>query len=208
MSHRQVYRSLLAALGILGVSLQIAQDGWSMLLYYTVLSNILVFSFLIYLVKAEQDKADLTATGLVRIKGGVTMAITITFVIYHFLLAPLAKAEDFWNIRNFLVHYIVPIGMIMDTLVWDKKRSYRLIDPILWSVTPLAYCLLALFNGLVTKLPVPGAVDSPFPYFFINVSKYGWLTVLQNSLGIFIGYVLVGYLLVISKYFLGKKQSN
>lgn len=205
MSARQIYRSFLALLGILGVSLQIAQDGWGMLLYYTVLSNMLVFSFLLYLVKAESQEQNLDQAGLVRLKGGVTMAITITFVIYHFLLAPIAKPEDFWNIRNFLVHYIVPIGLILDTLILDKKNSYRLLDPLAWTSTPLIYCVLALFNGLVTKLPVPGAIDSPFPYFFINLNKYGWLGVLQNSLGIFIGYVIFGYGLLLLKKVIGKK---
>lgn len=204
MSSRQIYRSLLAALGILGVGLQISQDGWGMLLYYTVLSNILIFSFLIYLVHLENQGHNVNQRGLLRIKGGVTMAITITFVIYHFLLAPLAKPEDFWNIRNFLVHYIVPIGMILDTLILDQKKSYHLLDPLGWTLTPLLYSLFAIFNGLVTKLPVPGAVDSPFPYFFINITKYGWLAVLQNSVGIFIGYVIFGYILFLLKQFIGK----
>ncbi|MGT2926172.1 Pr6Pr family membrane protein [Streptococcus cuniculipharyngis] len=208
MSKRLVYWALIASLGIFGVSLQIAEDGWGMLLYYTVLSNMLVLSFLIFLCLNEKENPLNQDKQLLRIKGGVTMAITITFVIYHFLLAPLAKPEDFWNVRNFLVHYIVPIALILDTLLIDTRKVYRWSDPFSWSLTPLFYSLFAIFNGLVTKLPVPGATDSPFPYFFINVGKYGWPTVLQNSLGIFIGYVLVGYLLVISKYFLGKKQSN
>ncbi|TWT16768.1 Pr6Pr family membrane protein [Streptococcus sp. sy010] len=205
MSHRQRYRSLLAALGILGVSLQIAKDGWGMLLYYTVLSNILVFSFLIFIVLLESKRHTLNQDRLLRIKGGVTMAITITFVIYHFLLAPLVKPEDFWNIRNFLVHYIIPIGMILDTLILDKKNSYRIFDPFRWTIVPLLYSFFALFNGLVTKLPIPGATDSPFPYFFINVSKYGWTSVLTNSLAIFIGYLLFGYGLLLLKKFIGKK---
>lgn len=207
MSKTQLYRLCLAGLGMLGVGMQIAQDGLGMLLYYTVLSNILVFSFLLYLVKWEQEHGNINQDHqLLRIKGGVTMAITITFLIYHFLLAPIAKPQDFWNVRNFLVHYIVPIGLILDTIILDRKKVYRLLNPLAWTVTPLIYCFFSLFNGLVTKLPVPGAVDSPFPYFFINVTKYGWPAVLQNSLGIFIGYVLVGYLLFLIKNNIGSTK--
>ena len=58
---------------------------------------------------------------------------------------------------------------------------------------PLIYLAFALFNGLVIKWPIPGAKDSPFAYFFLNIPKYGWLYVLQWSLKIFIGYLLAGY---------------
>ena len=44
MTISRFYRILLALCGFVGVSIQIYDDGWGMLLYYTVLSNILVFS--------------------------------------------------------------------------------------------------------------------------------------------------------------------
>ena len=44
MTISRFYRILLALCGLVGVSIQIHDDGWGMLLYYTVLSNILVFS--------------------------------------------------------------------------------------------------------------------------------------------------------------------
>ncbi|MBM7643771.1 Pr6Pr family membrane protein [Streptococcus loxodontisalivarius] len=206
MSKTQLYRLLVAILGIIGVSMQIYQDGWGMLLYYTVLSNILVFSFMLYLVYFERKNGPINAfTGLLRTKAGVTMAITITHVIYHFMLAPLVEPQEFWNVRNFLVHYIVPIAMILDTLFLDKKAVYRWFDPLLWTSVPLIYFGFALLNGMVIKLPIPGAVDSPFAYFFINVYKYGWANVLTNTLVISIAYILVGYLLFLLKRFIGKR---
>ena len=50
MTISRFYRILLALCGLVGVSIQILDDGWGMLLYYTVLSNILVFSSLIFFI--------------------------------------------------------------------------------------------------------------------------------------------------------------
>ena len=50
MTISRFYRILLALCGLVGGSIQIHDDGWGMLLYYTVLSNILVFSSLIFFI--------------------------------------------------------------------------------------------------------------------------------------------------------------
>lgn len=205
MSQSQSYRLSLALLGSLGVTLQLVKDGWGMLLYYTVLSNILVTAFLFYLVWWEKQHGSINQNqALLRVKGAVTLSITITFVIYHFLLAPLVKPEDFWNIRNFLVHYIVPIGFILDSLFLDRVKTYRWTDPLTWTLLPLIYSIFAIFNGLVTQFPIPGAVDSPYPYFFLNLNTQGVTGVLANTAGIAVGYILVSYLFLLIKRFVGK----
>ena len=50
-----------------------------------------------------------------------------------------------------------------DTLVIDKAKQYRKLDPFLWTLIPLAYMLFALLNGLVLKWPIPGAKIVPLP---------------------------------------------
>lgn len=206
MTISRFYRILLALCGLVGVSIQIHDYGWGMLLYYTVLSNILVFSSLIFFIIYDFNKGDATTNiKLLRYKGGVTMAILITGVIYHFLLAPITKPEDFWTVRNLLVHYIVPWGLVLDTLVFDARKAYRLREPLYWSLAPLAYFAFALLNGLVLKLPIPHAKNSPFAYFFINVNKLGWNKVLLNVLLISAGYIAVGYLIYFLKRFIGRE---
>ena len=60
-------------------------------------------------------------------KGGVTMSIMITCVIYHFLLAPIAT--NFYTLENFLCHYIVPLWFLADTLFFDKQGQYQDLGP-------------------------------------------------------------------------------
>ena len=208
MSISRGYRILLTLAGLIGVSTQIIQDGWGMLLYYTVLSNLLVIASLLYFLVYDFRGNELSDNPrLLRFKGGVTMAILITGVIYHVLLAPIAEPEKFWTLRNFLVHYIVPWSMVLDTLIFDTKKVYRLIDPLWWTLVPLAYFAFALLNGFILKLPIPGAKDSPFAYFFINVTKYGWNKVMIYVLCISLGYIVVGYVLYLLKRFIGTKQA-
>ena len=209
MSISRGYRILLTLAGLIGVSTQIIQDGWGMLLYYTVLSNLLVIASLLYFLVYDFRGNELSDNPrLLRFKGGVTMAILITGVIYHVLLAPIAEPEKFWTLRSFLVHYIVPWSMVLDTLIFDTKKVYRLIDPLWWTLVPLAYFAFALLNGLILKLPIPGAKDSPFAYFFINVTKYGWNKVMVYVLCISLGYIVVGYLLYLLKRFIGPNQAS
>ncbi|MBF0777777.1 Pr6Pr family membrane protein [Streptococcus cuniculi] len=190
-------RCLLAVLAIIGTTLEIVKYGIGMLLYYTVQSNLLVSLFATYMVYALYQGKDLQSRGFLRLKAAVTMSIMITCVIYHFMLAPLAT--DFWRVENLLCHYIVPLYFLLDTLFIDRQRQYKWFDPIWWTALPVAYLAFALVNGLIIKLPIPDAKDSPFAYFFLNVPKYGWKYVLTYAATIFVAYLLAGYGLFLVK---------
>ena len=172
-----IYRIILFILAFLGVYLEITKYGVGMLMYYTVLSNLLVLLFtgyLVYLMTRPDDAWK--APKILRIKGGVTMSIMITCVVYHLLLAPIAT--DFYRLENFLCHYIVPLAFLLDTVIFDKSRQYRWFDPISWTSVPLVYMAFALFNGFFLK---------------IDVFKKGWPYVIQMCLIIFAAYLVFGF---------------
>ncbi|MDW8750289.1 Pr6Pr family membrane protein [Streptococcus suis] len=186
-------RCLLAVLAITGTVLEIVKYGIGMLMYYTVLSNLLVSVFAVYMVYAMYKGHDLQSAKLLRIKAAVTMSIMITCVVYHFMLAPLA--DDFWRVENMLCHYIVPIYFLLDTLLVDRQQQYKWFDPIWWTLLPILYMMFGLVNGLFIKIPIPDAKDSPFAYFFLNVPKYGWNFVLTYAGTIFVAYLFSGFIL-------------
>jgi len=182
-----------------GVYLEITKrGGLGMLLYYTVLSNLLVVIFTGYLLlKMRREGDHWQSSSLLRLKGGVTMSIMITCVIYHFMLAPLTT--DFYRLENFLCHYIVPLWFLADTIIFDKNRQYKWFDPMLWTSLPLLYMIFAILNGFVLKMAVPNAKDSPFPYFFLNAPKHGWGFVFKWAVTIFVAYMISGYLFYLVK---------
>ncbi|HFU4000050.1 TPA: Pr6Pr family membrane protein [Streptococcus suis] len=186
-------RCLLAVLAITGTALEIIKYGIGMLMYYTVLSNLLVSVFSVYMVYAMYKGLDLQSAKFLRIKVAVTMSIMITCVVYHFMLAPIA--EDFWRVENMLCHYIVPVYFLLDTLLVDQQGQYKWFDPIWWTILPVLYMIFGLVNGLFIKIPIPDAKDSPFAYFFLNVPKYGWPYVLTYAGTIFVAYLICGFIL-------------
>lgn len=186
-------RCLLTVLAITGTALEIIKYGIGMLMYYTVLSNLLVSVFAVCMVYAMQKGLDLQSAKFLRIKAAVTMSIMITCVVYHFMLAPIA--EDFWRVENMLCHYIVPVYFLLDTLLVDRQGQYKWFDPIWWTILPVLYMIFGLVNGLFIKIPIPDAKDSPFAYFFLNVPKYGWAYVLTYAGTIFVAYLICGFIL-------------
>ncbi|MGR5846642.1 Pr6Pr family membrane protein [Streptococcus pneumoniae] len=192
-------RSFMFLVAFTGVYLEITKrGGLGMLLYYTVLSNLFVVIFTGYLLlKMRREGDHWQSSSLLRLKGGVTMSIMITCVIYHFMLAPLTT--DFYRLENFLCHYIVPLWFLVDTILFDKSRQYKWFDPIVWTVLPLLYMGFAILNGFVLKMDVPNAKDSPFPYFFLNANKYGWGFVFRWAAIIFVAYMVSGYLFYLVK---------
>ncbi|WP_267247199.1 Pr6Pr family membrane protein [Streptococcus sp. Marseille-Q5986] len=191
-------RVLLFLAAFTGVYLEITKHGgFGMLLYYTVLSNLLVTIFTGYLLRVMSCSGEnWQSPTLLRLKGSVTMSIMITCVIYHFMLAPIAT--DFYRVENFLCHYIVPLWFFADTLFFDKQGQYKIWDPVLWTILPLVYMVFALFNGLVLKLNIPNSKDNPFPYFFLNVNK-GWDVVIRWCLIIFAAYMVAGFIFYLIK---------
>ena len=192
-------RSFMFLAAFTGIYLEITKHGgFGMLLYYTVLSNLLVMIFTGYLLwKMRREGDHWQSSSLLRLKGGITMSIMITCVIYHFMLAPLTK--DFYRLENFLCHYIVPLWFLVDTIIFDKSRQYKCFDPIVWTVLPLLYMGFAILNGFVLKMDVPNAKDSPFPYFFLNATKHGWGFVFRWAATIFVAYMVSGYLFYLVK---------
>ena len=92
-------RMILFMLGFTGVYLEITKHGGlGMLMYYTVLSNLLVLLFIAYLIFRMWTDNNWESSKLLRVKGGVTMCIMITCVVYHLLLAPIAT--DFYRLEN------------------------------------------------------------------------------------------------------------
>ena len=157
--------------------------------YFTYQSNILVIVYFILDIFNIIKKKE---TFYPRFKGAVTMSITVTFLVYHFLLSPTSgKLEGIDYIRNIILHYIVPIMTIFDYIIFDKKGIYKIIDPILWLIIPILYFVFVLIRARVGS---PFSDGSYYPYFFVDIDKYGLKTVLRNIFFIALFFVFLGYI--------------
>lgn len=182
-----------------GLSYYVLQGNWASFNYYTVLSNLVCF---LYFLGASIHSIRLLAAGMdvspwhLRLEGAVVFCITVTFLIYHFMLRPESFTmggdnSGFWNTRNMIVHYAVPLLTLLDWLLFCPKGVWRKWDPLKWLIIPLAY-----FAYILARAPLAGNIggtSSPYPYFFINVDKLGWGGVFANAAWIALAMAVLAY---------------
>ncbi|MDR1034281.1 MAG: Pr6Pr family membrane protein [Bifidobacteriaceae bacterium] len=203
-----VFRATLLGIGMYGVWLNISAFGGdilSILSYYTILSNILVIVFfawlLFYTVVARQLD---TPRPFYTVKGAVTVAITLTFLVFHFMLRPtmftMGSADYVNSPANVLVHYVVPLMTIADWLLFDKKGNFKKLDPIKWLLIPLTYLVFALIRAQF----IPIGTQSRYPYFFIDLDQLGVAQVALNVVSIAVGLVILGYVIYFIDYLMSR----
>lgn len=175
--------------------------------YFTDQSNILVFVYfildIIFIIKSGK-------TLLPRFKGIVIMAITVTFLIYNFLLRPHnfvmgGYMSKYYYIENTILHCSIPIMTIFDWILFDKKGVYHIIDPLLWLIMPLVYFIFTVVRARVGQRFSDG---SRYPYFFIDVDKYGLVGVLRNVILLTIFFLIFGYAVYLVDKFLSRFQNK
>lgn len=182
---------------------------------FTNLSNVAistilaVFMVLDIMELATDGKKGRKTQRLYIIKYMLTIAISLTFLIYMFILAP-TNEEGIWHsyfsngAGSFCVHFIAPLLAIADYFFYEyesnKKHAFYAIIP------PLCYVIFVIFLGQVFDYRWYGGMWAP--YNFINYgAPTGWfgfdLSLLgEESLGIGVAYMII--VLVIIFYGIGR----
>lgn len=98
--------------------------------FYTVDSNILMgiisLVFLIYDIKLLKHKIEVIPNFVYNLKLMATSAITLTFIVTLFFLAPQYGFYNMYNNTNLLFHLIVPVLAIISYIFFEKHNNkYR-----------------------------------------------------------------------------------
>jgi len=137
--------------------------GKVVFMYFTIQSNILVAIIsiigLCFLFKSRE-------TGRIWhiIKFVGTVAITLTGVVFCFVLAP-TLGEHAWNIQNILTHVVVPIGAVVDFFVIAPLLEIKKSSIIYVTIPPILY---AIYAGIGYAKGWEFAKGINYPYFFLN----------------------------------------
>lgn len=132
--------------------------------FFTIESNILVFVVLLLSAVAvamgKNGKLD-------TLRGATTVYILIVGIGFSFLLAGLedvALTAVPWD--NTVLHYIMPIAMLVDFLIDRPKRKLAFKQSLYWLLFPIAYVSYSLTRG---------ALVGWYPYPFLNpdINGYG-----------------------------------
>lgn len=178
-----LYRIILvmaAATGLwYGLGLPYGYCDLNKFVYYTFLSNFLCLLY--FIAAAVYTAMCIKSTGIrgdaglwPHLKGGLTVMISITFLVYWLVLSP-RIADPHYNPYvpdNLLLHYVTPLLVIGDWLLFDRKGIYKVYAPFLWLAGPVLYMLFIFIRAPLYG--VIGTTGSRYPYFFMNLDVLSW----------------------------------
>lgn len=137
--------------------------GETVFMYFTIQSNIAIAIIcLIGAILLIRNKEIHYAWYVVKLVG--TVAITLTGVVFCFVLAPTMGAGA-WGPANVLTHVIVPICSIVDFFIVAVAYKYRRIDILFVIIPPLLY---AIYAGIGFAADWNFGSGYNYPYFFLN----------------------------------------
>jgi len=151
--------------------------------FFTILSNL--FGAIVWLWLAARWRRPRTrADDLLR--GGATLYLVVTFVVVVVLLqgAELSLSD---RIVDFVVHKLFPVLMVIDWIVDPPETDLRMTDIVLWLIFPLAWLVFTLIRG---------AVDSWYPYPFLDPNNGGYRSVAYHVIAILAGFVVIAGIIV------------
>lgn len=177
--------------------------------YFTHISNVAAvayYSLDIAKIARNRDQAE-SPVWAARPKHAVMMGLTVTCLVAYFLIeGGLREEGGSYSADLLALHFIVPLGSVLDWLLFDEKRTMDAIEPLEWTVFPLAYFAYTLF--LVNVLGIRmGGVKSRYPYPFIDVDKLGVKRVVGTVAALLAAFVTLGYGFVGIDHLLARPES-
>lgn len=202
-----IFKLALVTAAFIAISIQMGvwegELRFSSLNYYTLMTNVLCA---VYFLIALVHEVNGGGTWRPSLKGAVVMGITVTWLVYHFVLSGHFKMQGAMALSNILLHYVVPIMAVTDWLVFSEKGQYTWKYPFIWLLLPDGY-----FAYVAIRVALGGSLGpngNRYPYPFINVDLLGWKQVIINGAFLNLFFLALGFVFVIIDRFMAKKPTN
>jgi hypothetical protein len=150
--------------------------------FFTVISNILASSYLIYFGITNNYSVPSQV-----FRGVVTLYMLMTGVIFALLLSGLENVRLTavpWD--NTVLHYIMPIVVVLDWLLLPPKKPLKRSVILLWITVPVIYVVYTMIRG---------AFVNWYPYPFLNPSNSSLMQVVLTCIVIAVIVVIAACLL-------------
>jgi hypothetical protein len=142
--------------------------------FFTIESNI--FAVIMLIVSAFAVAQQKQSMKLALFRGAAMLYMLITGIVFALLLSGLDNAALTavpWD--NIVLHYIMPVVMLVDWLINKPKYTIRFKQALIWLVYPIVYVAYSL---------VRGSLVGWYPYPFLNPATKGYTGILLTSIGI------------------------
>ena len=147
--------------------------------YFTIQSNLLLgVTSLLLAVRPDRPS---TVFRVLRLTG--VLAITVTGVVFHLVLAGLVEPSGVGAFTNLLTHTVVPLLGVLGWLLFGPRgaTTWRVVGLTL--LFPLAWFAFTIVRG--------AAVGGYYPYPFLDVDELGLAQVVVNGMGIAAAWVVL-----------------
>lgn len=149
--------------------------------YYTILTNLLVAVFATVTLFSNR----FTRAGL---QTGIAYHITIVGLVYNLLLRRLFTGTGLQAVISDVLHSVTPLLFFIYWWICVNAKHLRSRVILTWLIYPAIYTVYTLTRGSIVHW---------YPYFFLDVDKYGYRRVLLNSTGMLAGFLLLGALFLL-----------
>lgn len=163
-------------------------DGFmtsSPLLYFTIQSNIWIALTMLAFVAldiAGRTRGKSLIRNWMRVTKFVfTVSITLTLLVFAFLLAPTMGWEYLRSPSNLCLHFIVPVLAIVDFILFDYGVVRKRFTFALATVPPIAYFVVTMLLSFGGVRYQNGDIA---PYYFLNYEKLGWFRISSQGIGV------------------------
>ncbi len=188
----------------------------SLLSFYTMQSNIAVLTFYFISKIIKQFKSDWKNTEVYFFfKGAILMIILLTFFVYIVALSPTnftmdvnTSSEHVLRLSNIFVHFINPILVLLDYLIFDEKGHFSTKYPFKWLMFPVMYLIYVYTYSYCGGTFFGSGGSKKYAYFFLDVDKIGLSGVIKYLIIIAIVYITLCYLLVLLDKVFSKRHKN
>jgi hypothetical protein len=154
--------------------------------FYTILTNILVSLCLTVLWLKPNSRWGIYFSRP-SVSTAITINITVVGLLYNLILRQMWSPEGLQRVADELLHVVIPIVFIVYWYLFTSKGRLGWKNAFPWLLYPLVYCIFVLFRG---------ALSGFYPYPFIDVNTLGYIQVILNSVGLFIGFFLLSQLFI------------
>ena len=187
-------KAVLFIVGILGIIFTAQSSafmgGASVFFFFTVQSNIFIIGmaliFLINEVVQLFTKKSFINEVFRKVKYVATVAITVTFLVFFTMLAPLMGVDYLLSFNNFSLHAIVPILAIVDFILFDIDIHLTYKNSLIATIAPICYVIF-VYVGSIFKLQY--GENLYYPYFFLDFETNGFL--FEKGFGVILWIVIL-----------------
>lgn len=188
-------RIAFASLTLAAVTVQLADlaargvlDAVNFFSYFTIQSNVIGAVALLW--TAAKWRTGRT-TGLDLVRGGATVYLTVTFVVFALLLSG-TDVDTAIPWVNTVLHGIFPIAVMVDWVLTRPVAVIRFRQSLVWLLYPIAWVGYTMARG-----PIAGW----YPYPFLNPANGGLASVTGYIAAIFVfGLILCGVVSAVGRW--------